>query len=205
MPPLWPVTRGAAGVAARFLRVPRGSRRRGDLWYTTRMASSVTDLFAPLSRRGNLIRDGWDRLQAVPGGPRLFSRLVGMAAPYTGSIGAHVAELGYGHARVTLRDRRAVRNHLQSVHAIALANLAEMTGNLAVAYSLPDDARFIVAGMTIDYVKKARGTITGVCECDIPDTSERREIEVPVTMLDASGDEVARATLRTLIGPKPGA
>lgn len=153
-------------------------------------------------KAGNLIRDAWNRLRGLPGGRRVFSRIVGTAAPYTGSIGAKVVELERGRSKVVLRDRRAVRNHLRCVHAIALANLAELTGNVAVAYSLPDDARFIVAGLNIDYLKKARGTITGVCKVDLPETSERQEIEVPVSLRDASGAEVARATLRTLIGPK---
>jgi acyl-coenzyme A thioesterase PaaI-like protein len=71
-----------------------------------------------------------------------------------------------------------------------------------MAYSMPDDARFIVGGMSIDYAKKARGTITAECECTIPSTNERREYEVPVVMRDREGDIVATATLRTIIGPK---
>lgn len=156
----------------------------------------------PMDSKKNLIRELWDRVHRLPGGKRLFSRAVGMAAPYTGTMGAQVVALRRGHSEVTLADRRAVRNHLQCIHAIALANLAELTGNVVVAYSMPDDARFIVAGMTMEYVKKARGTITGTCDVDVPRSSERREIQVPVVMRDAGGDVVARATLRTLIGPK---
>ena len=59
----------------------------------------------------------------------------------------------------------------------------------------PDDARFIVAGMSIEYLKKARGTITGVCECPVVTTSERQEYQVPVSLRNASGEEVATATL----------
>jgi acyl-coenzyme A thioesterase PaaI-like protein len=101
-----------------------------------------------------------------------------------------------------MRDRRPVRNHLRCVHAIALANLAELTGNVAVAYTLPDDARFIVAGMELDYVKKARGTITGICSCPIIDSSEEREYLIEVELLDDASEVVTRATLRTLVGPK---
>lgn len=164
--------------------------------------AAVMQLVPDVEAQGNVIRDWWDRLHRLPGGKAVFSRLVGRAAPYTGTIGARVVELSHGRARVELRDRRAVRNHLRSVHAIALCNLAELTGNVAIAYSLPDDARFIVAGLDISYVKKARGTITGTCEVDIPAGSARVEIPVPVEMRDASGELVARATLRTLIGPK---
>lgn len=150
----------------------------------------------------NFIRAAWDRLSRVPGGKYLFSRIVGRLAPYTGTIGAVVQELGHGRCRVTMTDRTSVRNHLSCVHAVALANLVELTGNLALGYSLPDDARFIVAGMSLDYVKKARGTITG--ECTIPpiESSAKREYEVAVTLADESGDVVVNATLRTLVGPK---
>lgn len=150
----------------------------------------------------NVIRETWDRVSRLPGGKRIFSTFVGMAAPYTGTIGAQVVELRRGYARVELRDRRWVRNHLRSVHAVALVNLAELTGNVALAYGLPDDARFIVAGLTIEYLKKARGTITAVSECPMPDTNERKEFAVLVEMLDESGEVVARCTLRSLVGPK---
>ncbi|HHO50686.1 MAG TPA: DUF4442 domain-containing protein [Deltaproteobacteria bacterium] len=151
---------------------------------------------------GNLIRTMWDRLHRLPGGRTVFSRLIGLTAPYTGTISAKVEELEIGRARVTMRDRRGVRNHLRSVHAVALANLAELTGNVALAYSMPDDARFIVAGMELDYVKKARGTIVGTCSCPVPEDSARREYRVVVLLSDTSGDEVVRAALRTLVGPK---
>jgi acyl-coenzyme A thioesterase PaaI-like protein len=153
-------------------------------------------------RRGNMIRDAWDRLGGLPGGSRLFSRLIGRAAPYSGTIGARVVELRAGYAKVVLADRRAVRNHLDCVHAIALANLAELCGNVAVFYGLPDDARFIVAGMDIEYLKKARGAITAESRPPIVSSSETRDIPVLVEMRDAAGDLCARATLRTRIGPK---
>lgn len=154
------------------------------------------------SSERNVIRDFWDRVHAIPGGKKLFTRAIGLAAPYTGSIGAEVEKLSRGHAEVTLRDRRAVRNHLDCVHAIALCNLAELAGNVALAYSLPNDARFIVAGLDIEYRKKARGTIRAVVDSPVPETSERREYPVEVRMLDRQGEVVAVCTLRTLVGPK---
>ena len=150
----------------------------------------------------NVVRAAWDRLEKVPGGNRLFSRMIGRLAPYTGTMGAVVRELGDGYSRVTLTDRRAVRNHLSCVHAVALANLVELTGNIALAYSLPDDARFIVAGMSLDYVKKARGTITGECRIPSIESNVRNEYDVPVVLKNASGEIVVNGNLRTLVGPK---
>jgi uncharacterized protein (TIGR00369 family) len=152
----------------------------------------------------NLLRDLWNLLSGMPAGKVVFSRLIARAAPYSSSIRATITVLRAGYAEVQMPDRRAVRNHLDSVHAIALANLAELAGNIALQYSLPDDARFIVSGMNIEYTKKARGTITAIGEPPIPRTSARAQYDVPVTLRDAGGDEVARAVLRSLVGPKPG-
>ena len=152
----------------------------------------------------NVLREAWDRLVDVPGGKRVFSVLVGRLAPYTGSIKARVETLQVGFARVVMPDRAPLRNHLNSVHAIALANLAEMAGNLALGYSLPTDARFIVSGMKLDYVKKARGPITGLGTCPEIPSCARKEYEVTVSLRDGKGDEVARAELYTLVGPKRG-
>ena len=150
----------------------------------------------------NIVRESWVRLHAFPGGKRLFTGLIGRLAPYTATMGAVVQELDHGYSRVTLADRRAVRNHLSCVHAVALANLVELTGNLALAYSLPDDARFIVAGMSLDYVKKARGTITGECRIPPIESNAKNEYEVPVTLRDPAGDVVVNGVLKTLVGPK---
>ena len=164
------------------------------------MASIVSNFID--SPTNNMIRTQWDALTKVPGGKLIFSKLVGVAAAYTGTIGARVQELREGYARVTMADRPSVRNHLKSVHAVALVNLAELTGNVALAYTLPADARFIVAGLSIEYVKKSRGRITATSECPVPTSNARQEYAVPVVMKDDSGEVVATATLRTLVGPK---
>jgi uncharacterized protein (TIGR00369 family) len=154
-----------------------------------------------LSQATPLIRRQWQLLSALPGGRGLFSRFIGLIVPYTGSIGAQVEELREGYARVALEDRRAVRNHLRSVHAIALANLVELTGNLAFIFSLPLDARVIVSGISIEYLKKARGRLVAECHCPVPETAEKQEYLLEVAVRNEVGETVAKGQLRSLVGP----
>lgn len=149
-----------------------------------------------------IIRREWKRLSTKPGGKLLFSKMLGLMAPYTGTIGARVEEIREGYAKVALPDRRAVRNHLGSVHAIALANLVELTANLAVLFSAPENTRMIPTRMSIEWVKKGRGALVADCHCAMPIGKEQREYDNEVVIRDAQGDVVARGTVRSLIGPR---
>jgi uncharacterized protein (TIGR00369 family) len=156
-----------------------------------------------LSAPGERLRSLWQRLSKFPGGKTLFSLLVGWMTPYSGTIGARVAELEPGWCRVTLRDRRRVRNHLASIHAMALANVAEMASGLAVLVGLPPGVQGIVTGFSISYLKKARGLLTAECRVGGLHVTTEHEYEAPVTVTDAQGDVVAHATARWRLRPIP--
>jgi len=128
---------------------------------------------------------------------------VGFTAPYTGSMGARVEAFEPGYARVSLRDRRAVRNHLKSVHAIALTNLAELASGLALTGALPPGTRGIPVALSITFMKKARGRLVAECRTTLPAIVGPVDHEVTAAIRDASGDEVARASVTWKLAPLP--
>ena len=143
----------------------------------------------------------WDRLANRPGGRWIFSMLLGRIVPYTGSIRPRVLELTGTGAGIELRDRRAVRNHLHSVHAIALANLAELSTGLPLAYAVQPRGRAILLSLSIEFLKKARGTLVGSSTFVAPNAEHDEDIEIPVEVRDAAGVVVARARARWRVGP----
>jgi uncharacterized protein (TIGR00369 family) len=152
-----------------------------------------------LDAPGSTIALWWRRLSRLPFGRTLFSILIGRMAPYTGTMGARVQELSPGYSRWTLRDRRRVRNHLNSVHAVALVNLAEVASGTAMLTALPPGTRGIVTGLSMTYLKKARGTLTAECRCNVPTINGETKYDVHADVRDESGDVVATATVNWLL------
>ncbi len=150
----------------------------------------------------SIIRRQWETWSGRPGGKKIFSFLIGRVVPYTGTIGATVEELRPGYARATLRDRRRVRNHLRSVHAVALMNLAELATGLSLNFALPSDARSILKGLSIEYLKKARGKLTAEANAPVLQSNEERDLRVTTEIKDEAGDVVATATAHWLVGPR---
>jgi acyl-coenzyme A thioesterase PaaI-like protein len=151
---------------------------------------------------GRALLANWQRLSALPFGKQLFSWVVGRTAPYTGSVGGVYTDVRAGYARVELRDRRAVRNHLASIHAVALVNLAEMTSGVALMTALPAGVRGIVTGLSIVYVKKARGTLVCTTDAESPAVIDAPTThDVVATIVDEAGDVVATCTVHWRLSP----
>ena len=147
----------------------------------------------------------YERMRRWPAGGWLFTRAICFKAPYFASIRPRITVLEPGRCEATLRHRRAVTNHLGTVHAIALCNLAELAGGMMTEASLPDGMRWIPKGMTVEYRKKAVGTMHALATPAIPVVAATEGYELPVVIdvTDPGGDIVFRATIVMWLSPKP--
>ncbi|MEZ4414361.1 MAG: DUF4442 domain-containing protein [Gemmatimonadota bacterium] len=145
----------------------------------------------------------WRRLSRLPGGRWLFNRALARAVPYSATIRPDVRVLEPGHVELLVRDRRRVRNHLRSVHAIALANAGELASGLAMTAALPQGIRGIVTHLEVDYVKKARGLIQVTSDARPPESvTEPTEHRVQADLVDATGERVATVYVDWRLAPR---
>ena len=144
------------------------------------------------------------RITRWPAGHWLFARAVCWQAPYFASIAPRIDVLEPGRCEATIRHRRKVGNHLGTVHAIALCNLAELSGGLVTDATIPPSMRWIPRGMQVEYLKKAVGTMHAVATPDIPAVAADAGYDLPVSVVvsDPRGEPVFRARIAMWVSPK---
>ncbi|MCP1727644.1 acyl-coenzyme A thioesterase PaaI-like protein [Natronospira proteinivora] len=146
----------------------------------------------------------WKKLSAYPGGRWLFSRVVGRSAPYFATIKPRIQVLERGLCQVWIKNRRKVHNHIGTVHAIAICNMAELAAGVMIEATLPPSHRWIPKGMQVEYLKKAATHLTARAELDpVPAFGEEgQELPIPVSVVDEAGEEVVRATINMWVTPR---
>ena len=145
----------------------------------------------------------WRQCSALPFGRSIFSALLGMHVPYSGTVGATVITLEPGYVRLALRDRQRVRNHLGSVHAVALTNVGELASGLAMMAALPGTVRGIVRGLSVEFTKKARGTLVAGSRVTVPEVTGDTDLEVTAEVRDTQGEVVATIRVQWRLGLVP--
>jgi len=147
----------------------------------------------------------YNNITRKPFGHWLFSRLICFKAPYFGSIKPRITLLEVNRGEATIQHRRSVTNHLGTVHAIALCNLAELVGGLTTDVSIPASMRWIPKGMTVEYLKKAVGAQHAVATPEFPpyESAEAYDLPINVVVTDPQDDAVFKARILMWVTPKP--
>ena len=144
----------------------------------------------------------WVRMSRTAFGRWLFARTVSKRAPYFGTIRPRFLVLQPGSCRVAMRKRRAVENHIGTVHALAMGNLCELAAGMCTEVTIPVGMRWIPRGMTIEYLAKAETDVTGTARLDKTEWAGAENVAVPVTVTDTNGKEVVRAVISMYVSPR---
>lgn len=137
----------------------------------------------------------YQRLSGLPFGRQIFTFIVCRVAPYFSSIKPQIRELKPGYAEVTIKKRRKVTNHINTVHAIAMCNMAELAGGMMTDVSVPVKSRWLPVGMTVEYLKKATTDLTAVATGEDVEWDTEGDKKVPVEITDTAGNLVFRAEI----------
>ncbi len=104
----------------------------------------------------------WKTLQNKPAGKWTFSKMICLKAPYFSSISPLFNTLEPNYCEIKIKKQRSVLNHIGTVHAIAMCNMAELAGGTMTEVTVPSSHRWIPKGMTVDYLKKADTDLTAI-------------------------------------------
>ncbi|WP_426662564.1 hotdog fold domain-containing protein [Rhodanobacter aciditrophus] len=145
----------------------------------------------------------WHRLSGSTAGRWLYGRLICLRAPYFATIAPRFVALEPGRCEIAIRDRRRVHNHIGTVHAIALCNLAELCAGMMTDATIPAGMRWIPKGMAVEYLAKAKGRMHARATPERAATGSADGYAWPVTVdvRDDNGTEVFRARIEMWLSP----
>ena len=148
------------------------------------------------------VLDIYNTCSRLPLGKWMFSKMVCLKAPYFHSIKPVYTRLEEGYGEVVMKNRRRVRNHINSVHAIAMCNMCEYVGGMVIECSIPSHLRWIPKEMRVEYLKVARTDLTASCRLEVADWQDAMEVPVVVEVFDTRKVMVLRATITMHVSRK---
>lgn len=125
---------------------------------------------------------------------RLLTWMFRYKVKLTGTLGVVISETDLKQVTFKQKNRKKAQNHIGSVHAAAMALLAESSTGFVVGINLPGDKLPLIKTMKLDYVKRATGDMQATAhltdeQIELLQTEEKGEINVAVTVTDITGIE----------------
>jgi acyl-coenzyme A thioesterase PaaI-like protein len=153
--------------------------------------------------QGNYLLDLYSKAGKMPLGKKVFSMFFARKAPYFATISPVVSELRPNFCEVQFPKRRAVENHIGTVHVIAICNALEMAMGALAEASIPKHLRWIPKGMQVSYTAKATTDIRVTAEANAADWKPG-DLPVTVKAFRDDGTVVVEGTIMLYVSEKPG-
>lgn len=132
--------------------------------------------------------------------PFVRSKLIGKIIPFAGTAGCSIQTLTNNECVVVLKNRKKVGNHIGTLHAAAMALVAESATGFVTGMNVPDSRIVVIRSMELTYLKRTNGDLTAKATLSDEDvrrltTEEKGDIIVPVKMTDEDGNETVTAKM----------
>jgi acyl-coenzyme A thioesterase PaaI-like protein len=124
----------------------------------------------------------------------LITRVFRFKVKLAGTTGIEVLRTDGKSVTYRQKNYRKVQNHIGSLHAAAMALLAESTTGFIVGINLPGDKLPLIKTMQLNYVKRSTGDLIAVAsltdeQITLMQTTEKGEVNVQVIVTDSAGIE----------------
>lgn len=103
---------------------------------------------------------------------------------------------------LTIRKRRAVQNHIGTVHAIAVCNGLEAAMGLLAEATTPPGRRWIPKGMEVAYTAKSTTDLLCTADTDPADWAEPGDVPVRVRAIREDGTVVVEGVITIYVSDK---
>lgn len=144
----------------------------------------------------------YEKTLRLPLGRQLFSRMFARKAPYFKTIRPLITELQPNYCELTFKKRKAVENHIGTVHAIALCNGLEMAMGAVAEASIPKHLRWIPKSMQVNYTAKANSDIRIVASLP-EDAWQVGDVQVAVQGMRNDNTVVIEGSITIYVSEKP--
>ena len=123
----------------------------------------------------------------------LWSKAFGRVVPMVGTANIRYLEVDQDHVTVRIENTRNMQNHIQGVHAAAMALLAETATGFLTGLHVPDNRILLIKSLHVDYLKVAQGGLTATATLSAEQQSfiadnDKGELLIPVTVIDDAGN-----------------
>lgn len=136
------------------------------------------------------------KLERVPAflRPWVRNKVMGRAVPFTGTAGLNYVQMTPQRVEIAVANVRRVQNHIQGVHAAAMALLAETATGMVVGMNVRDDCLPLAKTLHIDFKRRAQGGLRAVATLSdaqraLMQQSDKGEVNVTVQVSDESGEQ----------------
>lgn len=111
-----------------------------------------------------------------------------------GTAKVEVLQLTKTESEFRLKNRKKVQNHIGTIHAAAMALIAETATGMLVGMNVPDDKIPVIKTLNVNFLKRAKGDLVAkayLTESQVNDilSLEKGEVEVAVSVTDEEGKE----------------